>query len=104
MAASEPAGDTPDALVIWQESERAFQTICSHCTSVKVHHDRGEGHAWRWLTDHLVHVHGLRRVWIDRFDHSTAPIVQLAMPIVLEGKARAERRARSDSRRYRDHA
>lgn len=104
MARKREVDETPDALIVWNVEESCYQTICAHCTSSKLHYGAVEGAVWRWITDHLNLAHALRRVYVDRFDHSTEAATQLALPIVLAGKERAERRARANVRKVSDHA
>lgn len=88
----EGQGGSPE-LVIFRTDDGLIGLACSRCDYVDHLGGNEEGKAWRTAAAHLYREHGLRRVWIDDLDQSTQWAVQLAIPLLLDGQARATERA-----------
>ena len=92
MAKRRPIGEEPDGLVWWDSENECFANACAKCAHVGHYVARTEGEVWRLLLDHLWFVHRERKVWVNRFDHSTDAAVQAALPFVLDAESRARTR------------
>lgn len=88
----EGQGGSPEA-VFWSAEDGRMGVACSRCAWVSFTEHLDTGEAWRAAADHLRFEHGLRRVWIENVDRSTAAVVQLALPLLLDAQARATERA-----------